>query len=139
MIHLHFHRHDEVIVLDFFQRTLVITDVAGDDGNVLDIVASLFRRTQNVFALRRRITNGRNFTVGIAFGQVQRQGSPTTSQIDNLHAILDASDIAVLFEHGDFGFFKRRVWGRPQTRRILFAGTQTNVIEFGGNFVVLVL
>ena len=65
------------------------------------------------------------------------EAPPPTTQIDNAHAVFDAGVFAVLFEHGDLRFLKGRRRSGPQAGGVLFAGSQTQVVKFGRNFVVL--
>mmetsp|Transcript_22765 Transcript_22765/g.47502 ORF Transcript_22765/g.47502 Transcript_22765/m.47502 type:complete len:366 (-) Transcript_22765:2-1099(-) len=133
----HFDRHDSVIALDNVQSTLVIRHIAGNNGNISHIVSSFLGGIQNVFTLTVRVGDSGNLGIGVSFGQMQRQTTPSTTQIDNAHAILHARQLAVVFQHGHFRFFKGGILVGPQTRRVLFAGTQTQVIKLGRHFVVL--
>jgi hypothetical protein len=67
------------------------------------------------------------------------QTSPAASQIDNVHAVLDAGVHTVLFEHGDLGFFKGGGRAGPQTGGILFARPEAQIVKLGGDLVVLLV
>ena len=68
---------------------------------------------------------------------MEGQASPSASQIDNAHAVLDAGVDAVLFEHGHLGLLKGGRGGWPPSAGILLAGSQTQIVELGRNLVML--
>mmetsp|Transcript_670 Transcript_670/g.1601 ORF Transcript_670/g.1601 Transcript_670/m.1601 type:complete len:334 (+) Transcript_670:325-1326(+) len=135
----HFDRHDQIVVLHDVESALVVGDVAGNDGDVLYVESAFSGGLQDVFSLGAAVGNSGDFGVGIIFRQVQGQAPPSASEINNLHAVHDAGVFAILLEHGHLRFLKGAVLGRPEPRAVLLAGSQAQVVELGGDLVVLVV
>ena len=135
----HFNRNDTVIVLDDIEGTLVIGNIAGDDVDVVDVVSTLLGRSEDVLPLRVAVGNAGNLAVGETLGKMQSHGPPSAAKVDDLHAILDLSPLAVQVQHGNLGLFERCGLGRPETRGVLLARAQAHVVEGGGNLVVLLV
>ena len=106
-------------------------------GGRVRIQSPRLGRLENIVSLRVTVTNARNLTIGIVFGQIQCETAPSTSQIDNGHAILDLGPFTIELQHGLFRFRKGCFGSRPQSTGILLGGTKTQVIKRGGYFVVL--
>mmetsp|Transcript_17529 Transcript_17529/g.36038 ORF Transcript_17529/g.36038 Transcript_17529/m.36038 type:complete len:296 (-) Transcript_17529:704-1591(-) len=93
----HLDGHDQVVVLDDVEGTLVVGNVAGDDRDVFDVVSAGLSGRENVLALRCAVGNPRDLGVGVILGQVEGQTPPSASQIHDAHAVLDAGVLAILF------------------------------------------
>mmetsp|Transcript_318 Transcript_318/g.635 ORF Transcript_318/g.635 Transcript_318/m.635 type:complete len:240 (+) Transcript_318:116-835(+) len=91
----HFNANHPIIVLDITQHLLAIflilplAHIACNHPDIAHIVPPFLSSPQNVLTLRMTITDGSNLTVWKLARQMQRHGSPSTSQIDNAHPILD--------------------------------------------------
>lgn len=111
----------------------------------IDIVALLIqqspleRRLQNVVSLRVTVGNRSNGAVWIVLREVQGERAPSAAQIDNAHAIDDARALTIQGEHGQFAVRKRCCFCVPQSRRILFARPEAQVVKGGGHFVMLIV
>ena len=101
----HLDAHDTIVVLHVPQQLLEIllvlplARVARDDPDVLDGVAALLRRPQDVLPLRVRVADGGDLAVGTAFRHVQRQGAPAAAQVDHAHPVAELGSLQVEVEH----------------------------------------
>lgn len=135
----HLNRNDTIVVLDDIEGTLVIGNVTSDDVDVVDVVTALLCSSEDVLPLRVAVGNAGNLAVGETLRQMQGHGPPSAAKVDDLHAILDLSPLAVEVQHGNLGLFERGGLGRPETRGVLLSRAQAHVVEGGGNLVVLLV
>jgi len=61
----HFDRHDPIVVLDNIEGTLVVGDIACNDGDILNIVSPGLSSRQDIFTLRAAVGNACNFGVAV--------------------------------------------------------------------------
>jgi len=63
----HFDRHDPIVVLDNIEGTLVVGDIACNDGDIINIVSPSLSGRQDIFTLRTAVGNACNLGVAVLY------------------------------------------------------------------------
>lgn len=74
-----------------------------------------------------------------AFREIEREGTPAASEIEDIHVVGDLSALEGEIEHGDLGGSEVAGFWGPEAGTVLEAGAEDLAIEVGGDFVVLLV
>ena len=67
----HLDRHDEVVVFDDVEGTLVVGNVASYNGNVIDVVSPFFGGRKDIFSLGTAVGYSGDFGIWILFKKIK--------------------------------------------------------------------
>ena len=135
----HLDRNDAVVVLDDIQGALVVADVARDDVDVADVVSALLGSSKYVLSLRMAVGDARDLAVGVLLRKMERHGSPTAAEINDLHTILNLGPLTIQIEHCNLRLFEGCGFGRPKTTGVLLTRAEAHIIKGGWDLVVLLI
>lgn len=109
---------------------------------------SVFRRRVDVHLLRGRVAESGDARLGVFLGEIETQGTPSTPEVEDVHAVLKLGFGAVRLEHKHlcsqstlaskgrrerthFCLLQRLISRREQAARVLHQRTEAGLNELG--------